>query len=84
MVLTYSIKVAREPSCERVCASKFSRFENHQLLHLVSQEVQDYQTHDGDKCLKRKSSDASTDSSGFLRMSSSPPKHLGQQGMENI
>ena len=75
VVLTHLRKVAREPSCKRVCASKLSGFENQQLLHLVSQvDIQDEQPKTGGKCLNRKASEASLDSSGFPKVFCSPPK----------
>ena len=64
VLLTHLRKVAREPSCKRVCLSKLSGFENQQLLNLVSQvDIQDEQPNTGGKCLKRKVSEASVDSS---------------------
>ena len=75
VVLTHLRKVARDPSCKRVCAGKLSGFENQQLLNLVSQvDIQDEQPNAGGKCLKRKVSEASVDSSGFPKVFCSPPK----------
>ena len=60
VVLTHLRKVAREPSCKRVCASKLSGFESQQLLHPVSQvDIQDEQPKTGGKCLNRKATEAS-------------------------